>query len=102
MEPLRVLLTGAAVLYGTPDAACVAAFDAQSVIDDPHGPNERVQAILPLAELERSWLFRLAADSDADDSSIEAHAMKCRFESSLEVPPEVYQAPGTSVKRFRH
>ena len=55
-----------------------------------------------LAELERSWLFCLAPDSDADDTSIEAHAMKCRFESSLEVPPEVYQAPGTSVKRFRH
>jgi hypothetical protein len=98
VEPLRVLLTGAAVMHGTPDAACVAAFEAEIVAIDTTTVTENERAIIPLAELDAAWLFRLLP-ATGEEPRVEARRMSCRFDPNLEVPAEVYQAPGTVIRR---
>ncbi len=88
-EPLRGLLTGKAVMYGTPASPCVAAYDAEGVKlegADLHGES----AILPVDDLDHAWLFRTAPASSR--GRIEYRTMKCRFDTSVEVPPELYRA----------
>jgi hypothetical protein len=98
VEPLRVMLTGAAVMHGTPDAACVAAFEAEIVAIDTTTVTENERAIIPLAELDASWLFRLLP-ATGEEPRVEARRMSCRFDPNLEVPIEVYQAQGTVIRR---
>ncbi len=90
-EPLRALLTGTAVMYGTPSAPCVAAYDADGVrLEGGELHGER--AILPIDDLDHAWLFRTSPDKG--DSRIEYRVMKCRFDTGVEVPPELYRAAG--------
>lgn len=93
VEPLRVLLSDAAVLHGTPDAACVDAFDADPVrtLGLTQTPRERAL----LSPLGLSWLFRVAPENPRRDTRIEYRSMKCRLDPGAEVPAEVYELPGT-------
>lgn len=88
-EPVRALLTSEAVMHGTVAAPCVAVLDARGVLlGDAETAQER--ALLPLDDLERSWLFRLAIREEV--RSVEVRPMRCRFEPKAIVPPELAQA----------
>ncbi|MBN2196920.1 MAG: hypothetical protein JW751_29215 [Polyangiaceae bacterium] len=86
-DPLRVLHTNQAVLYGTTSTACVAAFDAGGVGSIGSDP-ERLSAILPMDDLGHAWLFRTAS-SEENHPAIEYRPMVCRFEPDAELPPEI-------------
>jgi hypothetical protein len=88
-EPARAMLTTQAVMHGTPAAPCVAVLESQGVVlGDTETTQER--ALLPLDELERSWLFRLAERTEG--RSVEVRPMRCRFDPKAEVAPELTQA----------
>ena len=91
-DPPRLFLSAGAILYGTPENACATAFDADEIAVDGATPR-RERALLLLDELDHSWLFRSTSDSGA----VQYRTMKCHFEPDLEVPSEVYRAPGTLV-----
>jgi hypothetical protein len=91
-------LTDAAVLHGTPDAACVSAFDAEPVA--PEGAAApQLRALLPFGDLSRSYLFRTSVTAGA--ARVEFRTMSCKLDPSAEVSPELYRAPGALVPRAR-
>jgi hypothetical protein len=92
VEPVRVLLTDAAVLHGTPDAPCVDVFDAEQV-KTSSASNSRERALLSLDG--PSWLFRMTSDNSRRDARVEYRSMTCRPDAGVEVPSEVYDMPGT-------
>jgi photosystem II stability/assembly factor-like uncharacterized protein len=94
-EPLRVLLTSNAVLHGTPEQPCTAAFDAELVMSDSFADAQSESAILPVDDLAHSWFFR--SISDGNQTRVEYRPMECKLEPGAEVPDEVYQQPGTLV-----
>jgi hypothetical protein len=89
-EPMPVLLTGEAVLHGTPAEPCAVAYDADSV----GAASERVSALVFVDPAAPSWAFRKAPDSSSENE-LEYRAMACTFDPNAEVPEEVFQAPGT-------
>jgi hypothetical protein len=93
VEPLRVFLTDAAVLYGSPESPCLAAFDTDlvRVASPTSGARERA-LLFPDGP---SWLFRLAPDSARREPRVEYRPMTCRPDPNLELPTEVYEMPGT-------
>jgi hypothetical protein len=93
LEPIRTLLTRHAVLHGTPEAPCAAAFAAEP-IDMRHREDRVWMHALFTPALERAWAFRVAFD-DEGDSSVEARPMRCSFDPSAPVPNEVFEEPGT-------
>ncbi len=120
-EPMRALLSDSAVMYGTPDEPCIAALDAEVVpidLGSPYGAaggtigitgytptpttpeTEREQAVILLDDMEHSWLFR-HVDQPGGKARVEYRVMSCRFDPSVEVPPEVYEQQGTLVRRTR-
>jgi hypothetical protein len=92
VEPVRVLLTDSAVMHGTPEAPCVDVFDAEPV-KTSGASNARERALLSLDG--PSWLFRMTADNSRRDARVEYRSMSCRPDPGVEVPPEVYDMPGT-------
>lgn len=99
VEPLRLLLTSSAVMHGTPQDPCVAAFDAEVIALDPSiGTPEQERAVLPMDDLEHSWIFRTVYDPNGE-ATVEYRMMSCRFDGGVEIPPETYGATGTRVKR---
>jgi hypothetical protein len=84
----RTLLSGFAVLYGTPDAPCAAAYEAFGLAPETGQPT-RDSALIFLDDLEHSVLFRHTGERG---SVLEYRNMTCHFEPGLEVPPEVYRA----------
>ncbi len=94
LEPPRLFLSAGAVLYGTPENACATALDADEVSEGSAGLR-RERALLLLDDLEHSWLFRAVTES----AVVQYRTMKCHFEPELEVPSDVYRAPGTLVPR---
>ena len=93
-DPPRLFLSAGAVLYGTPENACATALDADEVAFESVALR-REHALLLLDDLEHSWLFRSTSDSNA----LQYRTMKCHFDPDLEIPSEVYRAPGTLVPR---
>jgi len=93
-DPPRLFLSAGAVLYGTPENACATALDAEELAFESTALR-RERALLLLEDLEHSWLFRAVSGSNA----VQYRTMKCHFEPDLEVPSEVYRAPGTLVPR---
>ena len=93
-DPPRLFLSAGAVLHGTPSNACVTAFDADEVAFDS-ASLRRERALLLLEDLEHSWLFRSIPESKL----VQYRTMKCHFDPDLEVPSDVYRAPGTLVPR---
>ncbi|HTA92798.1 MAG TPA: hypothetical protein VK745_24640 [Polyangiaceae bacterium] len=94
----RLFLSSGFVLYGTPENACSTAFDGDEIPVDAAAPrHERV--LILLDDLEHSWLFRLVGDSNATPPALQYRTLKCHFEPDLDVPSDVYRAPGTLVPR---
>jgi hypothetical protein len=88
VEGPRTLLTGFAVLYGSPEAPCAAAFEAVGIAAETGQPT-RDSAVILVDDMEHSVLFRRAGERAP---RIEYRNMACRFDSTLEIPPEVYRA----------
>ena len=93
-DPPRLFLSSGAVLYGTAQDACATALDADEVAEGT-AALRRERVLLLLEDLEHSWLFRSTGESNA----VQYRTMKCHFEPDLEVPSDVYRAPGTLVPR---
>lgn len=97
-EPWRLFLTAGAVLYGTPESACATAYEAEEVvIDGAVARHERV--VMLLDDLEHTFLFRALVDSNSGVNAVQYRTMKCHYEADVELPSEVYRAPGTLVPR---
>jgi hypothetical protein len=94
-EPMRVLLTGDAVLHGSPSSPCLAAYEAVLAPETAGTPGER--ALLFADALDRSWLFRVVETGREQPRSLEYRTMNCRFDPSVEIPPEVKGQNGTFV-----
>jgi hypothetical protein len=93
VEPVRIMLTDAAVLHGTPENPCADAFDATLVKSAP-GASTRERALLSLDG--PSWLFRLAPDNSRRETRVEYRSMNCRPDAGVELPAEIYDMPGTN------
>jgi hypothetical protein len=93
VEPVRVFLSDAAVLHGTPEHPCADAFDAELVKAPSGTSSARERALLSLDG--PSWLFRVSVDGSRRDARVEYRTMSCRSDPALEVPSEVYDMPGT-------
>ena len=93
----RLFLSAGAVLYGTPENACATALDAEEIaVDSASARHERV--LLLLDDLDHGWLFRMVSEPGGT-TGIQYRSLKCHFEPDLDVPSEVYRAPGTLVPR---
>jgi hypothetical protein len=93
VEPVRIMLTDAAVLHGTAQSPCADAFDADLVRAAPGG-STRERALLSLDG--PSWLFRLAPDNSRRETRVEYRSMNCRPDAGVELPAEIYDMPGTN------
>ena len=92
VDPPRAMLTGDAVLYGSPEAPCAAAFEVDPVRSgSERAPDER--AILLLDDLEHAWLLRRVEAQDGGPARVEYRSMSCRFEPGLEIPEELLAEP---------
>jgi hypothetical protein len=102
VDPPRSMITSGAVLHGTPDSACAAAFEIEPVVvpGDPNASSTE-RALVLLDDLEHAWLFRPAQGRGEEQLGVEYRMMSCRFEPTLEVPPEIQKAPGTLSPRAR-
>jgi hypothetical protein len=94
----RVMVTGAAVLHGTPARPCVAAFDAEPVAFDT-GNALPESALVLLDDLEHAWLFRINRGIGGEGEQVEYRNMSCRFSPTAEVPAELFRMPGTTAPR---
>ncbi len=99
VEPLRILLTDDAVLHGTFDAPCLAAYDAGFVASEDSAVPEPVQAILPGNPLDRAYLFREAQGATDTLARVEYRTMLCHPDTVASPPPEIFRSPGTHVPR---
>jgi hypothetical protein len=80
----RTLLTGRAVLYGTVESPCVAAYSAMSApADSAQAPREG--ALILMDDLEHSVLFRVGGERE--NAHIEYRYMSCHFDPSLDAAP---------------
>ncbi len=95
VEPMRVLLTADAVLHGTPESPCVAAYDATLVSSELSSSVQGEQAIISMASLERAWLFRMEQAPGSGAPEVAYRTMSCRVDADAEVPPEVFRERGT-------
>jgi len=93
VEPPRALLTGDAVLYGTRESPCAAAFEIHPVPGGSPDPGVTEGGILLLDDLEHAWLLRKPRDFGAEGPRVEYRSMSCRFEPALELPQEILDAP---------
>ncbi|HVU04139.1 MAG TPA: hypothetical protein VHE30_20420 [Polyangiaceae bacterium] len=97
IEPMRVLLTGDAVLHGTPESPCAAAFEASLVFMEAASLGQTEQGVVFPDANERSYLFRNAAGTRDGVSAVEYRSMTCRAEPTAEVPREVWSEKGTHI-----
>jgi hypothetical protein len=90
-EPIAPLLTESAVLFGTPQAPCLAVFEARpaQVAGRP-----QVGALIVPDRARASWVFRNAPGA----AGFEARQLRCGFDANLEVPVEL-SAPTVSSSR---
>lgn len=101
VDPPELLTTKRAVLHGTPDRPCLAAFEASG--PSPRGQrasrststtsgrdttSERFFALLPAADLGHAWLFREVSGAHWE-RTVHARPMSCRFDASTVIPPEL-------------
>lgn len=93
VEPLRVMLSDSAVLRGSPAEPCAEVFDAE-LVQAPGSTGVTKERAL-VSPGGPSWLFRLSPDNTRRDVRVEYRTMQCKFDPSLDPPPEVYEMPGT-------
>jgi photosystem II stability/assembly factor-like uncharacterized protein len=98
LDAPRVLLTGDAVLYGTPKAPCVASYEAFSAAWEASATTPREQAVLPMDDLEHAFLFRTSEPRQEQPAALEYRTMSCHFDPTAEAPPEVFRESGTLVE----
>ena len=96
----RVMLTAEAVLHGTPENPCVAAFGVDPVTNES-GAKAPETALISPDDLEHAWLFRQVPLASGNGTRVEYRAMSCRFSPTLEIPTELYREPGTLAPRKR-
>ena len=92
VDPPRAMITGDAVLHGTPEAPCAAAFE----IEHARATVERTadeRGIVLLDDLEHAWLLRRTEAPDGGPPRVEYRSMSCRFEPGLEIPDELLGEP---------
>ena len=82
------LLTRGAVLHGTPEAPCVAGWEA---VGTEHAPF----AALIGGDLRHAWLFRKPT-GEQPGRSVEARPMSCRYDSGGALPPHLWHEPGAT------
>jgi hypothetical protein len=97
VDPPRAMLTGTAVLHGTLENPCVAAYEVELVPNDA-APELEESAIVLLSDLDHAWLFKNTAPS-GNPPQIEYRTMSCRFSASVEVPPETFNMPNMLAPR---
>ena len=83
VEPLRVLLSNDAVVHGTPEAPCAAAYEAELVASEGAPIGQQEHALVLADPAERSYLFRTAQGS----ASFEFRGMSCRMDPAARDPP---------------
>jgi hypothetical protein len=92
VDPPRAMLTGDAVLHGTPEAPCAAGFEVLMVrTNSDRGVDER--GIVLLDDLEHAWLLRRVEAPEGGLPRVEYRGMSCRFEPGLEIPDELSGDP---------
>jgi hypothetical protein len=91
IEPPRAMLSGDAVLHGTRESPCAAAFELNTPSSVPGEPGVVERGILLLDDLEHAWLLKKARDPER--AQIQYRSMNCRFEPNLEIPEEIQRAP---------
>lgn len=96
-EPPRLFATDFAVMHGTPEHPCVAAFGVERIPLESSAPPvaKDETALVPIDDLEHAWLFRKLPGAP----DVEYRTMSCRFDASAEVPEEIFGADGTQVLR---
>jgi hypothetical protein len=93
IEPPRSLLSGDAVLHGSRQSPCAAAFEIHPAPGGAPDPGVAEGGIILLDDLEHAWLFRKPRDTNAEGPRVEYRSMSCRFDPALELPPEILDAP---------
>jgi photosystem II stability/assembly factor-like uncharacterized protein len=88
VDPPRAMLSGDAVLHGTQEAPCVAAFELETVRSSADRDVEE-RGIVLLDDLEHAWLLRRTLGQDSSGPRVEYRSMSCRFEPGLELPEEL-------------
>jgi hypothetical protein len=91
IEPPRAMLSGDAVLHGTRENPCAAAFELNTVSSSAGEPGVIERGIVLLDDLEHAWLLKKARDPER--AQIQYRSMSCRFEPNLEIPEEIQRAP---------
>ncbi|MFO0761376.1 MAG: hypothetical protein U0359_33165 [Byssovorax sp.] len=98
-ETPLVLLTGAAVVHGSPSAPCVAAWEASGLARAP------LAAVIG-GDLKHAWLFRPSLPpssvtarpgAPAPRAGMEHRPMVCRFDPAARVPDSVWAEPGIAA-----
>jgi hypothetical protein len=97
VDPERLFLTGAAVVYGAPATACAAAFEAEPVRTAARQELLAERALIGVSPDSHSWLFRVAPDSTPYSPVIQYRPMTCRYDAELVPPQETYAMPGTLI-----
>ncbi len=100
VEAPRLMLTAEAVLHGTPESPCVAAFGVEPVANEA-GVKATETALIAPDDLEHAWLFRQVPAQNGAGARAEYRSMSCRFAPTLEIPGELYREPGTLAPRKR-
>ena len=83
----HVLLTEQAILHGTPEAPCVAAFHARQL----RRPGGTMVAIIT-GDLKRAWLFR---ETPSRNRSLDYRPMRCELSPGATLPASLWNEPGT-------
>lgn len=96
VEPLRLMLTDMAILYGSVERPCVDVFDADTV--KPPSASAPIRERALVTSRGPSWLFRASPDPARRDARVEYRKMQCKVDATLEVPSEVYEMPGTRAE----
>jgi hypothetical protein len=99
VEPPRGMITGEAVLFGSAEAPCAAAFEVLPVTGSGTEPPPAERGILLLDDLEHAWMIRQSREPAVERTGVEYRMMTCRFEPSLEVPEEIQRSPEALAPR---
>jgi hypothetical protein len=95
IDPPRAMVTGDAVLHGTPETPCAAAFEVDAVRTGAERLADE-RGIVPLDDLEHAWLLRRVGSEEGGAPRVEYRSMSCRFEPGLEIPEELLGEPSVS------
>jgi hypothetical protein len=99
VEPPRAMITAEAVLFGSAEAPCAAAFEVVPVTGSGTEPPPAESAILLLDDLEHAWMIRQTREPGVERTGVEYRTMSCRFEANLDVPEEIQRSPEALAPR---